>query len=116
MKVLIIEDEAIIAMDLANVFSSFGAREIKIVPSAEEGLRWLDKDKPDLVILDIKLQGSLDGIKAAKIIQRKGPFNLIYITGYNDEATLAKADQVPNLGIITKPFSSQEILRLLSYL
>ncbi len=112
MKVLIIEDEAIIAMDLANIFYSIGAYEVKVVSSAEEGLTWLNKDKPDLVIVDIKLRGSMDGIEAARIIQKKGPFSLIYITAYNDEATMNRASQIPNLGIITKPFTSNEVLRL----
>lgn len=112
MKILIIEDEAIIAMDLARIFYSFGASEVKVASSAEEGLTWLNKDKPDLVIVDIKLRGSMDGIEAAQIIQRKGPFRLIYITAYNDEATLNRASQIPNLGIITKPFTPNEVLRL----
>lgn len=116
MKILIIEDEAIIAMDLARIFYSLGAREIKVVSSAEEGLTWINKDRPDLVIVDIKLRGSMDGIEAAKIIQRKGPFRLIYITAYNDEATLNRASQIPNLGIITKPFTLNEVLKFFPHL
>jgi len=110
--VLIIEDEAIIAMDLARTFHALGAREVKITPSAEEGLAWLCQKKPDLILIDIKLRGSLDGIEAARIIQNKGPFNLVYITAYNDEATLKRASQIPHAGIIIKPFTLSEVLKL----
>jgi len=110
--VLIIEDEAIIAMDLARTFHALGAREVKITPSAAEGLAWLCQKKPDLILIDIKLRGSMDGIEAARIIQNQGPFNLIYITAYNDEATLKRASQIPHAGIIIKPFTSSEILKL----
>jgi|GEM_PF-1010750 len=111
--VLIIEDEAIIAMDLARTFRALGAREVKITPSAEEGLAWLCQKKPDLIVIDIKLRGSMDGIEAARIIQNRGPFNLVYVTAYNDEATLERASQIPHAGIIIKPFTPIEVLKLL---
>jgi len=111
--VLIIEDEAIIAMDLARTFRALGASEVKITTSAEEGLAWLCQKKPDLILIDIKLRGSMNGIEAARIIQNKGPFNLVYITAYSDKAILERASQIPHTGIIIKPFTSSEILRLL---
>ncbi|MCX7973400.1 MAG: response regulator [Candidatus Aminicenantes bacterium] len=114
MKILIIEDETIIAMDLARLLYSLGAKEVKIVASAEEGLSWLSDRKPDLIIVDIKLRGSMDGLQATRIIQKKGPFHLVYLTAYNDEIILKEAKDIPNLGVVIKPFTPNEILNLFS--
>jgi len=116
MRVLIIEDEAIVAMDLAYLVRSFGAKEVQVVSSAEEGLTWLKTKKPNLIFMDIKLKGRLDGIEAAKIIQANGPYQLVYITAYNDELILRQARQVPHLGIINKPFVTAEISQIFTQL
>ncbi len=116
MRVLIIEDEAIVAMDLAFLVRSLGAKEVQVASSAEEGLSWLKTKRPNLIFMDIKLKGRLDGIEAAKIIQANGPYQLVYITAYNDELILNRARQVPHLGIINKPFVTAEISQFFTQL
>lgn len=113
MKVLIIEDEGLIAMDLALMLRSLGAKQVETVASAEEGLNRLRHHKPDLIFLDIKLKGLMDGIKLAEIIQTEHSLPVIYITAYNDESTLSRAREVPHLGIIKKPFIPADIKQVL---
>lgn len=116
MKVLIIEDEGLIAIDLALTLRSLGAKQVETVASAEEGLNRLRHYKPDLIFVDIKLKGLMDGIKLAEIIQTEHSITLIYITAYNDEPTLRRAREVPHLGIIKKPFLPADIKQVLSRL
>ncbi len=116
MKVLIIEDEGLIAMDLALMLRSFGAKEVATAASAEEGLQSLRQHKPDIIFVDIKLKGVMDGVELAEIIQSNDPLPLVYITAYNDESTLERARQVPHLGIINKPFVPADVKRLISRL
>lgn len=114
MKVLIIEDEGLIAMDLALMLRSLGANQVETVASAEEGLNRLRHYKPDLIFVDIKLKGLMDGIKLAEIIQTEHSLPVIYITAYNDESTLSRAREVPHLGIIKKPFIPADIKQVLN--
>ncbi len=113
MRILILEDEAIIALDLASMLRSMGIKEIAIFSTAEEGLAWIQKDHPDLIFMDIKLKGSLNGIEAAKRIQAEGPYRLVYVTAYNDENILREAQQTPHLAIIKKPFIDTEIRQVI---
>lgn len=116
MKVLIIEDEGLIAIDLALTLRSLGAKQVETVASAEEGLNKLRHYKPDLIFVDIKLKGLMDGVKLAQIIQTEHSLPVIYITAYNDESTLRRAREVPHLGIIKKPFIPADIKQVLSAL
>ncbi|MCK5674850.1 MAG: response regulator, partial [Spirochaetales bacterium] len=84
-SIFLIEDEAIVALDLKNNLEQLGYTVLGSAPSGEKALEVLQNIKPDLIILDIKLQGSLDGIDTAAILNKQYGIPFIILTAYSDE-------------------------------
>ena len=103
-KILVVEDEAIIALDIQYILSKIGFRQSEIVHSGEDSIRRVAAGKPHLVLMDIKLKGKLDGIQAAQEILGQYNVPVVYITAFGDEGTLEKANGTARYGFITKPF------------
>jgi len=108
-KILVVEDEAIIAMDIQFMLRKLGFSQLEVVDTGEESLQKVAVDKPHLVLMDIKLKGQLDGIEAAKQIFFEYNVPVIYITAFGDEKTLERADGSARYGFITKPFEETEL-------
>lgn len=108
-SILLVEDEAIVALDLKNNLENLGYSVIGNAPSGEEALELLKDLKPDLIILDIKLQGTLDGIDTAAILNKKYGIPFIILTAYSDEGIIERAKQVEPYGYIIKPFGSNNL-------
>ncbi len=108
-KILVVEDEAIIAMDIQFMLRKLGFSQLEVVDTGEESLQKVAVDKPHLVLMDIKLKGELDGIEAAKQIFFEYNVPVIYITAFGDEKTLERADGSARYGFITKPFEETEL-------
>jgi CheY-like chemotaxis protein len=112
-SVLIVEDEGLIALHLAEILENAGYRIIGPVPSGEEALRMLEKHpKADLVLMDIKLGGDMDGIEAAKIIRKRMPVPLIFITAYSADQTPQGIAEISPEGFLTKPVMGDDLLNL----
>ncbi len=108
-KVLIVEDEALIAMDLEMIVESMG---YNIVGSSDNAIAALDliaNRDPDIILLDINIKGDKDGIELAEIIRDKVKKPFIFITSYADKATLDRAKHTLPYGYILKPFSEKEL-------
>lgn len=103
-KILVVEDEAIIALDIQYILRKIGFGQSEIVHSGEESIRKVAAGKPHLVLMDIKLKGKLDGIQAAREILGQYNVPVVYITAFGDEGTLEKANGTARYGFITKPF------------
>ncbi len=109
-RILVVEDEAIIAMDIQDTLKKIGYAGSEVVHSGEESIqRIANGNRPHLVLMDIKLKGSLDGIQAAHQIFNKYKVPVIYITAYGDEGTLKRADGTGRFGYITKPFEESDL-------
>ncbi len=108
-KVLIVEDEGIISIDMANSLESLGYEVVDALPTGEEALKVLDTVKPDLVLMDIQLAGELDGIQTAEKINSRYDIPIIYISGHTDELTLSRAKITGPYGYITKSFNYNEL-------
>ncbi len=108
-KVLIVEDESIISMDMAQSLESMGYEVIDAVPSGEEALLSVEKIKPDLILMDVQLSGKMDGIQTAEKINEKNNVPIIYISGHTDELTLSRAKITGPYGYITKSFNYNEL-------
>jgi CheY-like chemotaxis protein len=108
-RILVVEDEAIIAMDIQNILSRIGYSGSEVVHSGEESIQKVAAGHPHLVLMDIKLKGNLDGIEAARQIYSKYHIPVVYITAYGDENTLKRADGTARFGYITKPFEESEL-------
>jgi CheY-like chemotaxis protein len=108
-KILVVEDEAIIAMDIQLILRKIGFFDSEVVYSGEESIQKVAEHKPHLVLMDIKLKGNLDGIEAAKCIFYDYKIPVVYITAFGDENTLKKANGSARFGFITKPFEEAEL-------
>jgi len=107
---LIVEDEPMMAILLKKLLGQLGYERISWVKSGEEAIA-ASQDTPfDLILMDINLEGELDGIQTAEIIQSKSEIPVIYATSYSDEETIQNAKSTLPIGYLLKPFN-KEILK-----
>lgn len=108
-RILIVEDEGIEALDLQQRLESKGYHVLDIVSGGEEAVQKAEELSPDLILMDIMLQGHLDGIAAAEKILSLHNIPVIYITAYADEDTLQRAKITEPYGYIVKPFREKDL-------
>ncbi|BAY10496.1 hybrid sensor histidine kinase/response regulator [Calothrix sp. NIES-2098] len=108
-KVLVVEDEAIVAKDLKNRLTRFGYIVPAIASSGREAINKALEFAPDLVLMDIRLKGEMDGIEAAQEIHRQLDIPVIYLTAYADDRTLERAKVTEPFGYLLKPFKEREL-------
>ena len=108
-KILIIEDEPAIAVDIALNLENNGYRVLNVLHSAEEGVDFLRSERPDLIMLDINLEGSMSGIDLARLIDRDYGIPFIYLTSYSDKATVEQAADTFPASYLVKPFKDQDL-------
>jgi CheY-like chemotaxis protein len=103
-KILIVEDEAVIALDIQYTLENLGYRVPAVVSSGEESIEKASEIHPDLVLMDIKLSGDMDGISAAEQIYNRFRIPVVYLTAYSDEKMLEGMRRIMLFGYISKPF------------
>ena len=107
--ILVVEDEAIVAMDIEDRLASMGYQFGGVAASAEQALALAETGHPDLVLMDIRLQGDMDGIAAAEEMRRRFHIPVIFLTAYSEEATLERAKLAEPYGYVLKPFDDREL-------
>lgn len=110
-KILVVEDEMIIGAKISMQLTALGYEVTGVLPRGEEALLHLEQNKPDLVLLDIQLKGTMDGIETARRIQLKGDIPVIYVTANSDEATFNRAKATRPHAFIAKPFKQLDLHR-----
>ena len=108
-KILIVEDEMIVALDLKSRLIKLGYSVPALVASGEEALAILAEIQPDLVLMDIKLNGKVDGVATAQQIKEQNELPVVYLTAYADETTLQRAKITEPFGYLVKPFEEKEL-------
>lgn len=108
-QILIVEDERIIALNLKEHLESLGYSVIGIAATGEGAIKQAIESHPDLVLMDIRLQGQMDGIEAAQQIWENWEIPAIYVTGHSDTRTLERAKLTAPFGYILKPVKEQEL-------
>ncbi|NEN87638.1 MAG: EAL domain-containing protein [Okeania sp. SIO3H1] len=108
-KILVIEDELIVAENIARNLHKLGYEVIGIVDSGEEAIQTATKKHPNLVLMDIMLQGDMDGIEAAGYIRSQLKIPVVYMTAYADDNTLGRAKLTEPYGYLVKPFKPQSL-------
>lgn len=108
-KILIVEDERIIALDLQRRLIRFGFFNPTITTNGLDALKAIDNDRPDIILMDIMLSSDFDGIETATIINEKYNIPLIFLTAYSDEKTVERAKKAEPYGYILKPFKEKEL-------
>jgi diguanylate cyclase (GGDEF) domain len=108
-KILIVEDESIIAEDISDSLISLGYGISGMVYSGEEAIEAAAKFRPDLILMDVNLQGEMDGITAAAEIRSRFQIPVVYLTAYTDENTLRRVNATKPFGYIVKPFEEKNL-------
>jgi PAS domain S-box-containing protein len=108
-RVLVVEDEQIVALELKDRLTRMGHLVVGIVASGEEALENIKLLRPDLVLMDIKLQGELDGIEVAQAVRGQVDIPIVYLTAFADDTTLQRAKLTEPYGYILKPFQDREL-------
>lgn len=108
-RILLVEDENIVAMDIKQRLEKMGYVISGLASSGEQAIQKAEKENPDLVLMDIKLKGEIDGIQAAEIIRQRLHLPVIFLTAFADEATLERARITEAYGYILKPFEEREL-------
>lgn len=113
-KILIVEDEFIVAENIEAILEKEGYEVCGIAGSAEDALKLVQKEKPGLVICDIFIRGNVNGIELAKEFSKQLPIPFIYLTAFADQQTLQKASQTNPLAYLVKPFTEKQLLAAVS--
>lgn len=108
-KILIVEDESIVALNIKNRLEGLGYAVVATISSGESAIEAAAKNRPDLVLMDIKLKGKIDGIEAAGQIRSRFQIPVVYLTAYTDDETLNRAKLTEPYGYILKPFESRDL-------
>lgn len=108
-NILIVEDELLIARDVSRKLKRRGYNVTNIVSSSKAALDEVARQQPDLVLMDIVIKGSKDGIATAAEIHEKYNLPVVFVTAYADENTLDRAEQAGSYGYVVKPFKEREL-------
>ena len=108
-KILVVEDEGIVAADIQSTLKSLGYDVPAIAFSGEEAIKKVEEIQPDLVLMDIVLRGDMDGIQAAEEIHNRFNIPVVYLTAYADDKILQRAKITEPFGYILKPFEEREL-------
>jgi DNA-binding NarL/FixJ family response regulator len=109
LKILIVEDEPLIAEDILGFLETAGFSNISIVYDYKSAALLLEQELVEIVLLDINLEGELNGMDVAKKINKEHHLPFIFITSYSDSATIKEVKELHPVGYIVKPFNGKEI-------
>ncbi len=108
-RILVVEDENITGFAICQTLQELGYEPIGPIASANDAVARALIVRPDLILMDIVLKGSMDGIQAAEAIQSQHPCPVIYLTAHSDQATLDRAKITAPFGYLLKPVDSREL-------
>ncbi|HEY5809427.1 MAG TPA: response regulator [Povalibacter sp.] len=108
-RILIVEDERIIAMDLAGTLTELGYSIAGMTTRGEDAIEQARRLSPHLILMDVRLAGKIDGIQAARSIRLESDVPVIYLTAHSDNETLQRAVESTASGYLVKPFKAPEL-------
>ena len=109
-RIMIVDDDFIIAEELEYVLTSAGYDVVKIVYSAEEALGFAEKIRPALILMDILFPGGMDGITAARKIKNALGIPVVFFTGYSGLELVDRAKDLEPMGYLVKPFVEAQVI------
>lgn len=107
--ILIVEDEQIVAADIENVLEHLGYRVVGTVDCGEEACRVAVETEPDLVLMDVRIRGAIDGIETAQRIRQQRDVPIVFLTAHSDHETLDRAKETGPYGYLVKPFAERDL-------
>jgi DNA-binding NarL/FixJ family response regulator len=113
-RILIVEDDYLIALELEHRLNEAGFRVVGVAESADKAVALGRSERPEVVVMDIRLVGQRDGIDAAVELLRQYSIPSIFASAHADEATLKRAETAQPLGWLQKPYSTTALVELLN--
>ncbi len=107
--ILVVEDERIVARDLQQRLTKLGFAVPETASSGEEALAMAEKLRPQLILMDIKLKGSVDGLEAARLIGERLRIPVMFLSAYDDEQTRAASRSLNAVEYLEKPYEDQRL-------
>ncbi len=108
-QIMIVEDEGLVALEIKEALERMGYVVSHVVASGEDALNWVITDRPDLILMDIHIEGKKDGIDTAKEIHDDFNIPVVYLSAHSDEKTLERAKATESYGFILKPFKDRDL-------
>ncbi len=108
-KIMIVEDECLVARDIQSCLEELGFSISAIASSACLAIEFAERDDPDLIVMDIRLKGDLDGIYAAEMIRKKQEIPVLFLTSFADKEITNRAREVGSSGFLVKPFVRRQL-------
>lgn len=108
-RILVVEDEAIVAMVIKRRLKDLGYIVSGVASTGKDAITKVEGTFPDLVLMDIRLKGDMDGIEATKIIKDRFSLPVVYLTAHSDDVTFKKAKETDPDGYILKPFTEKDL-------
>jgi two-component system, LytTR family, response regulator LytT len=108
-RILIVEDDLSIAENIQEILELLGFVNIDVVNSANQCVKIIKKNRPDLMFLDIKLKGDKDGIEIGEIVNQMFDVPIVFVTSYSDPSIIERAKRINPAGFIVKPFNTNDI-------
>ncbi len=108
-RVMIVEDESVVALEIEDRLQRLGYTVCAVTPSGEKAIELARETNPDLILMDIYLSGKIDGIEAAEAIRKEQDIPIIFLTAYSDPSTVERAKQVGPFAYIVKPFDENQL-------
>jgi PAS domain S-box-containing protein len=112
-RVLIVEDESLVALDLAHTLTDLGFDVVDTVATGDQALRVASERAPDMALVDIRIQGEQDGIETAALLRSRFQVPVVYLTAHAEERTLERAIPTEPYGYLLKPFNPTELKSVL---
>jgi len=109
-SILVVEDEGIVAQEIKSRLEKNGYTVCAVAHDGETAVDHTGNMRPDLVLMDIRLKGEMDGIEAAGRIRERYHIPVVYLTAYTDTATLARAKVMEPFGYVVKPFDTRSLI------
>jgi two-component system, response regulator PdtaR len=113
-KVLIVEDEPMVAEAMSQFLENAGHEVVGIARDEVSAVCEAAAERPDLVLMDIRLAGASDGIETARKIRAERPVDVVFITAHADPTTVKRAAAVQPAGFVTKPYSARQLLQVVT--
>ncbi|PSQ87675.1 MAG: sigma-54-dependent Fis family transcriptional regulator, partial [Bacteroidetes bacterium QH_2_63_10] len=108
-RILIVEDEFAVAMELEDHLDALGYTVVDHVMTGADAIECAEESDLDLVLMDVRLDGSMDGVEAAQTIRGSHPVPIVFVTAYSDDETLQRATDTTPFGYVVKPFDEREL-------
>jgi PAS domain S-box-containing protein len=108
-RIIVVEDERIVALDLKTRLTRMGHSVVAVLATGEDAIAETERLKPDFLLMDVQLQGAMDGIQAAEVIRKTSDVPLVYLTAFSDDRTVLRAKHTEPYGYVLKPFQEREL-------